>query len=118
MLAFFCVPCLQSSAYGRSQPRRRPRPPDDAFARRAWHLDLSAHKAFETWNYNTSREEMIGILTGLTYGLGKGVTLTARSQLYYVDQRGTDSWLLGATVGVRGRVYRRGRARPSTTRSR
>jgi Lipid A 3-O-deacylase (PagL) len=108
MLAFLSCPCLQSPASAQSVAPATP-PDDDAFARRAWHLDLSAHKAFETWNYNTSREEMIGILTGLTYGLGKGVTLTARSQLYYVDQRGTDSWLLGATIGVRGRVYRRAR---------
>jgi hypothetical protein len=108
MLALACAPCLQSQA--RAQTRSPAQPADDPFARRAWHLDLSAHKAFETWNYNTSREEMIGFLTGLTYGLGRGVTLTARSQLYYVDQRGNDSWLLGATVGVRGRVYRRARA--------
>ena len=108
MLAVICALCLQSAVWAQTVAPAAP-PENDAFARRAWHLDLSAHKAFETWNYNTSREEMIGILTGLTYGLGKGVTLTARSQLYYVDQRGNDSWLLGATIGVRGRVYRRAR---------
>jgi hypothetical protein len=101
------APGLQSAA--QAQPPAAAQRADDPFARRAWHLDLSAHKAFETWNYNTSREEMIGILTGLTYGLGRGVTLTARSQLYYVDQRGNDSWLMGATIGVRGRIHRRAR---------
>jgi hypothetical protein len=98
------APCVQSRAWAQSPSPAQPAA--DPFARRAWHLDLSAHKAFETWNYNTSREEMIGILSGLTYGLGRGVTLTARSQLYYVDQRGNDSWLMSATIGVRGRVYR------------
>jgi hypothetical protein len=83
--------------------------PDDPFARRGWHLELGAHKAFETWNYNTSREEMLGVLTGLTYGIGRGMVLTGRSQLYYVDQRGIDAWLIGATVGIRGRVFRRAR---------
>jgi hypothetical protein len=30
--------------------------------------------------------------------------------VYYVSQRANDSWLVGLTCGVRGRIYRRGRA--------
>jgi len=85
-----------------------PAPPasDDPFARHSWNVELSSHIAFETWNYNTSREEMYGIGVGLTYGLGKGVVLTARAPLYYVSQRGIDGLLLGVTTGVRGRICR------------
>ena len=79
---------------------------DDPFARRSWNLELSSHVAFETWNYNTSREEMYGATAGVTYGLGKGIVLTARAPLYYVNQRGVDGSLIGVTTGIRGRIYR------------
>ena len=82
---------------------------DDPFARRSWHLELGGHAALETWNYNISHEEMFGVRAGLTYGLGNGITLLASGTLYYVDQRGVDGCLMGATVGLRGRVYRKGR---------
>ena len=52
---------------------------------------------------------MHGLSAGLTYGLRNGLVLTARTPLYYVDQRGVDALLFGATVGVRGRVFRRQR---------
>jgi hypothetical protein len=78
----------------------------DSFARRGWHLELTAHGAVETWNYNVSHETLIGIAPGVTYGLRDGLVLTATGPLYYVDQRGVDSYLLGATFGVRRRVYR------------
>jgi hypothetical protein len=85
-----------------------PAPPasDDPFARRSWNLELTSHVAFETWNYNTSREEMYGLTVGLTYGLGNGIVLIARAPLYYVDQRGVDGSLIGVTTGIRGRIYR------------
>jgi hypothetical protein len=91
-------------------PAQTPQPPpDDPFARRGWHLELGGHGAFETWNYNISREELYGLRAGLTYGLGKGLTLVAGAPLYHVSQRGIDGYLLGATFGLRGRVYRRAR---------
>ena len=83
-----------------------PRTSDDPFADRSWQLELSAHTAFETWNYNISREEMYGGFAGLTYAVRDGLALTAGAPLYYVAQRGVDGWQLGATFGVRGRVYR------------
>ena len=75
----------------------------------SWHLELGGHAALETWNYNTSHEELFGMRAGLSYGLGKGITLLAGGSLYYVDQRGVDGCLMDATVGIRGRVFRRGR---------
>lgn len=82
---------------------------DDPFARRSWTLELSSHAAVETWNYNISHEEVYGLAAGITYGIHDGLALTASGPLYYVDQRGVDAWLLGAAVGVRGRLCRRGR---------
>jgi hypothetical protein len=78
----------------------------DAFSRRGWHLELTVHAATETWNYNISHETLIGVSAGITYGLRDGLVLTAAGPLYYVDQRGADAYLLGATFGIRQRVYR------------
>lgn len=82
---------------------------DDPFARRAWALELESHGALETWNYNVSHEEMLALYAGITYGLGKGVTLRGGASLYRVWQRRTDGYLFGATWGVRSRIVRRPR---------
>ena len=100
---------LAVAADAAAQPGE-PAPNEDPFARRGWHLELGGHWAPETWNYNRSREVMEGVRAGLTYGVGKGITLLAAAPLYHVSQRGVDGYLLGATFGVRGRVLRRGRA--------
>jgi hypothetical protein len=84
-------------------------PSEDAFADRGWHLELGGHTAIEAWNYNNTHEKMYGWHAGLTYGLRRGILVIVRAPLYYVDQRGTDAFLLGVTAGVRGRIYRRGR---------
>jgi len=83
---------------------------DDPFARHRWHVEASLHGALEAWNYNVSHEELYGLTEGLTYGLKDGLLLTMNQHVYYVSQRANDSWLLGLTCGVRGRIYRRGRA--------
>ena len=85
----------------------RAEPSDDPFARRAWALELTGHGALEAWNYNLSHEEMLALVPGMTYGLGKGVTLKIAWPLYRVWQRGTDSYAFGMTWGVRSRVVRR-----------
>ena len=82
---------------------------DDPFARRAWNLQLAGHGASEAWNYNISHEELWGIVPGFTYGVGRGLAVTATWPMYYVAQRGPDVWMVAATIGVRGRLYRRGR---------
>ena len=84
-----------------------PAPPDDPFADQAWHLQIEGHAATEAWNYNISHENLYGVILGFTYGLRKGLVLTARSPRYYVRQRGVNAWLVGTTAGVRGRIYRR-----------
>jgi hypothetical protein len=60
----------------------------------------------EAWNYNISHEELFGGFAGATYALRDGLALTASIPLHYVSQRGVDGWILGATFGVRGRVFR------------
>jgi hypothetical protein len=81
---------------------------DDPFSRRGWNLELGGHGALETWNYNGSHEELWGLRAGFTYGLGNGITVIAGWPLYYVSQRGVDSYVFGTTFGLRGKIYRRG----------
>jgi hypothetical protein len=107
--AIFFLACVITATSANVSPVFAQDEENDPFARRGWHLELGGHGALETWNYNASHEEMFGFRAGLTYGLGNGITLTAGGPLYYVDQRGVDGYLLGATAGVRGRLYRRGR---------
>ena len=66
--------------------------------------------ALEAWNYNPSHEELYGLIQGVTYGIRNGLVLTIRQRLIYVSQRRNDSRVLGITGGLRGRIYRRGRA--------
>ena len=66
--------------------------------------------ALEAWNYNPSHEELYGLIQGVTYGIRNGLVLTVRQRLIYVSQRRNDSRVLGITGGLRGRIYRRGRA--------
>lgn len=81
----------------------------DPFAARAWHFEAEAMGALEAWNYNSSHEELYGLSEGVSYGLRRGLVLRANQRVAYVSQRGQDAVLLGLTIGVRGRVYRRGR---------
>jgi hypothetical protein len=82
---------------------------DDPFAAHRWHFQGTVHAAPEAWNYNISHEELYGISEGLTYGMRDGLVLTLNQRVYYVSQRANDTWVLGLTFGVRGRVYRHGR---------
>jgi hypothetical protein len=90
-------------------PALPPASADDPFARRAWQLELGTYGALETWNYNGSHEELSAIVPGVGYGLGKGVVLVGRGLLSYIGQRGPDGFLLGTTIGARGRIFRRRR---------
>ena len=66
--------------------------------------------ALEAWNYNPSHEELYGLVQGVTFGVRDGLALIVRQRLHYISQRRNDSRLLGISSGLRGRVYRRGRA--------
>ena len=87
-----------------------PSSPEDAFADGRWRAEFFAQAALEAWNYNPSHEELYGLVQGVTYGVRDGLVLLVRQRLYYISQRRNDSRLLGLTSGLRGRVYRRGRA--------
>ena len=82
----------------------------DAFSKGRWRVEFLVQAALEAWNYNPSHEELYGLTQGVTYGLRDGLVLVARQRLFYVSQRRNDSRLLGLTGGLRGRIYRRGRA--------
>jgi opacity protein-like surface antigen len=103
---------MLAAAWSHTASAQRAAPPpsaDDPFARRGWHLELGGRGALEAWNYNISHEELFGIAPGLTYGLRNGLVLTLSWPLTYVSQRGVDAYVMGATFGVRERIYRRRR---------
>jgi hypothetical protein len=85
------------------------KPPADPFAAGRWHVEFALQVALEAWNYNTSHEELYGIVEGVTYGLRDGLVVTARQRTYYVSQRLNDTWLLGLTGGLRWRIAQKGR---------
>jgi len=99
------LPGIEAGAQTPSPP-----PPRDLFAKGRWHVEFTLQAALEAWNYNPSHEELYGLIQGITYGLRDGLVLTARQRLYYVSQRANDSRVLGVTAGLRGRIYRKGRA--------
>jgi hypothetical protein len=82
---------------------------DDPFRRGRWHVEFGTDAALEAWNYNANHEELYGLLEGLTYGLRDGLVVTMSQRVVYVSQRAQDTWLLGLTGGIRGRVYQRNR---------
>jgi hypothetical protein len=81
----------------------------DPFAAGRWHFEAEGIAAVEAWNYNISHEEIYGLGEAITYGIGNGLVLRAGQRFAYVSQRSEDAILLALTIGVRGRVYQRGR---------
>jgi hypothetical protein len=81
----------------------------DAFARGRWHFEVEAAAGIEAWNYNISHEELYALSEGVTYGVRNGLVIRAAQRIAYVSQRAEDAVLLGLTIGVRGRIYQRGR---------
>ena len=96
-----------AGALAQSAGAMRPAPPLDSLSRRAWHLELTGHGAIETWNYNGSHEDVLGLFAGMTYGIRDGLAVKVASPLYYVWQRGTDAYLFGLTWGLRGRLLKK-----------
>ena len=92
-------------------PARAQAAPDgaDPLAAHRWHLETEAVAAIEAWNYNISHEGLYGLSEGVSYGVKNGLVLRANQRFAYVSQRAEDAVLLGLTIGVRGRLYRRGR---------
>jgi hypothetical protein len=100
---------LAGAADARSQTAAIPAD-DDPFADHRWHAEFALQTGLEAWNYNGSHEELYGLQQGVTYGLHDGLVLKAQQRFHYVSQRKNDTWVLGLTVGLRQRLYRRGRA--------
>jgi hypothetical protein len=103
LIAF--VVCLAAAAPAFAQATG----PDDPFAAGRWHFETEAVAALEAWNYNISHEELYGLTQGVTYGIRNGLVLRAGQRFFYVSQRAEDAVILGLTIGIRGRVYSRGR---------
>jgi hypothetical protein len=103
LIAFAVCLAAAPPAFGQSSVS------DDPFAARRWHFETEAVAALEAWNYNISHEELYGLTQGVTYGIRDGLVLRAGQRFFYVSQRAEDAVILGLTIGVRGRIYSRGR---------
>ena len=101
--------CILNAAGAAAQSPSTPPVSGDPLARHGWHLDLTVHSAFEVANYNGNHEEMFGEFAGFTYGIREGLAIRVAAPLYYVWQRGTDSYLFGVTGGLRGRLVKKPR---------
>ena len=99
LLALSAVPAHAQTAPG----------PTDPFAAHRWHVEAEAVAALEVANYNANHEEMYGLGESVTYGLTDGLVLRAGQRFFYVSQRAEDAVLLGLTIGVRSRIWQRGR---------
>ena len=106
-LLLLLLPILPGGVAAQSAPMTAPAVPGDPLARRGWHLEVSAHGAIETWNYNISHEDALGAFAGVTYGIREGLALKITSPLYYVWQRRTDGYVFGLTWGLRGRLVQK-----------
>jgi hypothetical protein len=101
------LPLTGARASAQSAESAAARIPADPLARRGWHLELTGHGAIETWNYNISHEDVLGLFSGMTYGIREGLAVKVASPLYYVWQRDTDAYLFGLTWGLRGRLVKK-----------
>jgi hypothetical protein len=103
LVAFAVCLAAASPAFGQSTVS------EDPFAAGRWHFETEGVAALEAWNYNVSHEELYGLTQGVTYGIRNGLVLRAGQRFFYVSQRAEDAVILGLTIGVRGRIYSRGR---------
>ena len=57
----------------------------------------------EAWDFNENMESMVGLAMGVDRSIWKAMGVRAEGILVHVQQRGTDGWLRGFTVGSRTR---------------
>jgi hypothetical protein len=69
----------------------------------AWTIDVTSGSYVEAWEFNGSSEHLAGIQAGVDGRLWRGVALRGEGVVVRVRQQGTDTWLRGATLGMRAR---------------
>jgi hypothetical protein len=69
----------------------------------AWHADAAATVLREAWDLNAGREHLTGLVAGVDRRVWRGVAVRSEGHLLRVWQDGGDTWLRGATLGVRVR---------------
>jgi hypothetical protein len=70
---------------------------------RAWTIDVTSGYYVEAWESNGSTEHLAGIQAGVDGRLWRGVALRGEGVVLRVLQQGTQTWLRGATLGMRAR---------------
>jgi hypothetical protein len=69
----------------------------------AWTIDVTSGYYVEAWELNGSTEHLAGIQAGIDGRLWRGVALRGEGVALRVHQQGTETWLRGATLGMRAR---------------
>src|SRR5688500_3461720 len=70
---------------------------------RAWTIDVTSGYYVEAWEFNGSTEHLVGIQAGIDGRLWRGVALRGEGVVLRVHQQGAETWLRGATLGIRAR---------------
>jgi hypothetical protein len=69
----------------------------------AWTIDVTSGYYVEAWELNGSTEHLAGIQAGIDGRLWRGVALRGEGVVLRVHQQGPETWLRGATLGMRAR---------------
>jgi hypothetical protein len=68
-----------------------------------WTVDVTPASYVEAWELNDSVEHLTGIQAGIDRRVWRSVAVRAEGLLLHVHQAGDDTWLRGASLGMRAR---------------
>jgi hypothetical protein len=68
-----------------------------------WTVDVTPASYVEAWELNDSVEHLTGIQAGVDRRVWRGLALRAEALFLHVHQAGDDTWLRGASFGIRAR---------------
>jgi hypothetical protein len=68
-----------------------------------WAVDVTPASYVEAWDLNDEREALSGVQSGIDRLLWRGLAISCEAVLLHVRQADGNTWLRGATVGMRAR---------------
>jgi hypothetical protein len=68
-----------------------------------WTVDVTPASYVEAWEFNDSVEHLTGLQAGVDRRVWRTIAIRVEGMLLHVNQAGGDTWLRGASFGVRAR---------------